>query len=206
MKRSIKSLLVLFLGMCLGLGTGMRVPGVRLRPDPTDGPALRTTETGLALEAVRSMATLVTTNVSVSDVRLTELRGYTGGAKAVLILHGDVSVVTDLSKAALRDVDTVNREAVLCLPQPTLGPPRVDLDRTQLVTVESSGLWSVLPGNQAETAVTGEALRQAQEGIRRIGMQEQWARQARRQAGDVLKAFFLPTGWRVRIHWADSTE
>jgi len=168
-------------------------------PARTQG--MRTAADPPTLEAVRSLATLTTTSVSVSDVQLTELRGYTGGAEAALIVRGDFTVGTDLSKASFQAIDPVAKHVMLVLPPPEIGSPRVDLNRTQLVTVKSDGLWQVVPGNEAELAVTDEALRQAQQSVQRVSHRPEWSDRAKQQTERVLQAFFRSIGWSVELRW-----
>ena len=196
MKRMLRDLLILLVGLTVGVVVSLGRPTLPPRPG-----GMQTRGDPPTLEAVRSLATLTTTSVGVSDVQLTELRGYTGGAKAALIVRGDFAVGTELSQASFQNVDPVTKNVVLMLPLPSTGPPRVDLSRTQLVTVKSDGLWQVVPGNEAELAVTDEALRQAQQSVQRVSHRPEWSDRAKQQTERVLQAFFRSIGWSVELRW-----
>src|SRR5687768_3413744 len=54
---------------------------------------------GPTLEQVRGLAALTVLTVDVADVQVTDLRGYTGGVRAALVVKGDLLLSTDLSAA-----------------------------------------------------------------------------------------------------------
>lgn len=90
----------------------------------------------------------MTVKVELADVRLTELKGKTGSLKAILIAHGQVTVGVDLSAARLEEVDPRQRTAVLILPQPKVLSVMLDHERTRLLGVWPSGLWTIVPGGR----------------------------------------------------------
>src|SRR4051812_28385859 len=69
------------------------------------GPHAATAAAGLTVERVRALSELTTLKVEVADAVVTELRGYTGGDKAVLVVKGDFVLAADLSAARFEAVD-----------------------------------------------------------------------------------------------------
>lgn len=196
MKKMMLILVTLVIGMWIGVMAG---PNLKMA-EPASDPMV-VSNAGPTLEAVRSLASLVTTRVTVSDVQLTELQGYTGGAKAALLVRGDFTLGTNLAVARFIDVDVVERSATVILEQPMAENPRVDLSRTRLVLVTTQGLWDVVPGHTTETVVTDDAYRQAQQMILQVSLQPGWRNQARAQAEKVLSTFFTSVHWTVSVRW-----
>ena len=154
------------------------------------------------LESVQSLSSLVTTRVTVSDVQLTQLDGYTGGARAALLVRGDFTLGTDLSQARFTQVNNAAKTVVITLKRPSAGEPRVDLSRTRLISVTTTGLWEVVPDYGAKTVVADNAYRDAQALILRTSSEPIWRDQAMRQAESVIKAFVLSFGWAADVRWA----
>ena len=162
-----------------------------------------TTAAGLTVERVRALSELTTLRVEVADALVTELRGYTGGEKAVLVVKGDFALAADLSAARFEAVDEQTRTAVLVLPRPRVQSVRVDHERTRLLGVWASGLWAVTPGGGgADAAAVNRAYREAQRVVASAAEDPHLNERARRQAEQALGAFFAALGWRVTIRWA----
>lgn len=195
MKQLMLNSAVLFLGLAAGLL-------ITVERMPPSNP-MTTTAAGPSLESVRSLASLVTTVVSVSDVQVTELRGYTGSTRAAMLVRGDFTVGTDLTKARFDKVDPANKSLVVTLPTPKAGSPRVDLERTRLVALSTEGLWAVVPGHTADEATVDEAYRQAQAVVHRASLDSGWADQAKQQAEQVIRAFMKSLAWSAEVRWAD---
>ena len=68
---------------------------------------------GPTLEQIQTLASLTTLKINVADALVTQLAGRTGGIRAVLVVHGNVTLGVDLSKARFESVDQRNRTAVL---------------------------------------------------------------------------------------------
>lgn len=163
-------------------------------PKPTPGPP--------TIEQVQALSALVTTRVEVADVQETEIRGYTGEIKGVLLVRGDVLLTVNLSNARFESVDRRHRTAALVLPQPEACSPRLDHRKTRLFAIRDDGLWLLTPGKSAETALVNRAYRQAQRMLGEVGAQPNHVGAARGQAEKVLGCFFEAIGWRVKILWA----
>src|SRR5688572_10807923 len=109
-----KSLLVLCAASALtaaGVWAG-RALWPRLRPfDDPDRGAVTHAHAGPTIEQVRSLASLTVLKVDVADVQVSDLRGYTGGARAALVVKGDLTLSTDLSQARFTSLDPQGRTA-----------------------------------------------------------------------------------------------
>ena len=160
---------------------------------------------GPTLEQVRGLAALTVLAVDVADVQVTDLRGYTGGARAALVVKGDLTLATDLSEARFASVDAAARTAVLVLPPPRVAGPRVDHTRTRLVWVWRYGLWQVAPGggDGAQATVVNRAFAEAQRVVAAAGADPALDARARAQAEAVLRAFGEATGWTLTVRWSD---
>ena len=147
------------------------------------------------------MSELVTTRVDVADVQETQISGYTGGIKAAILVKGDFLLGVDLSKARFDSVNAEGRTAVLVMPQPQVSSPRVDHDHTRLLSVGEQGLWKIVPGDAAYTAVIDLAYREAQRIVGAAADQSSLIDRSRRQAQEVLGTFFEAMGWKLKVRW-----
>src|SRR5437763_2793542 len=95
----------------------------------------------LTLERIQTLSVLTTLRVEVADARVTEIAGYTGSIKAVLVIRGEVDIGVDLSKARFEAIDESARSATLSLPTPSLQSAQLDQQRTKLVGVWPTGVW-----------------------------------------------------------------
>ena len=102
----------------------------------------------MLLSGIIKLAELVTLRVPVSTVTTTELIGYTGSIRCIVIVKGEVELGVDLEQVRLEDVDTVSRTATLVLPMPTVHAARLDLDRTHIYSIDRCGLWLLLPSDK----------------------------------------------------------
>lgn len=65
--------------------------------------------------------------------------------------------------AHFQAVDPKARTAVLVLPAPTPSLPRLDHNRSRLVVIRESGLWQLIPGDDAYAAATNLVYKEAQQ-------------------------------------------
>lgn len=158
---------------------------------------------GPTLEQVRGLSSLVTLKAEIADVQVCQLHGYTGGMTAALLVKGDVLIATDLAQARLESVDENGRRVVLVLPPPKVQTARVDHSRTKLVGLWRSGLWEVVPGDQAEQAILNRVYPEAQRIIESAGSDASLDQRARATAEAVFRQFFYGMGWQVTIRWSD---
>jgi hypothetical protein len=187
----------------LGVGIGRLLPGAVAREPQAFTPALMHAHAGPTIEQVRGLSSLTVLKVDVADVQVTELRGYTGGAKAALVVKGDLTLSTDLSQARFDLLDPQHRRAVLVLPPPQVASPRVDHARTRLLGVWRYGLWQVVPGDRAETTAVNRAFGEAQQVVAAAGGESSLDGRGKAQAEAALRAFFLALGWDVAVRWSD---
>ncbi len=144
----------------MGIAATLAATQMKQRPAPAP---TNSTQAGPTIEQVQALASLVTSRVEVSDVVVTRLSGYTGGVEAAVLLRGDFELGVDLSAARFASLDTAHHSAVLVLPQPRASQPRVDHRRSRIVAVREEGLWKIVPGHDADVAVTNLALRDTQQ-------------------------------------------
>jgi Protein of unknown function (DUF4230) len=170
-------------------------------PAATPAPG-NTTDTGLLIEQIQQLSSLVTTKVDVADVQVTQINGYLGGVKAAILIKGDFLLGVDLSRANFEEVNPAAKTAVLVLPQPTVTSPRLDQTRTRVFAIDDSGLWLIAPGDANKTAIINRAYAQAQVYISASADDPAMINRSRRQAEQVLAAFFGTIGWTVQINWA----
>jgi hypothetical protein len=156
------------------------------------------------IESVRKLAKLVALQVSISDVHMTELRGYTGAIRMVLLVKGEVEIATDLSQARFEAVDTTQHHAVLILPAPTAGSPRLDHERTRIYQIDRTGLWALIPGQAGEAKLTNQCFQEAQSLLVEASQDAKLADQARSHCEQVLQGFFEALQWHVEVKWADN--
>lgn len=158
--------------------------------------------TGVSIEQVQALSSLVTARVDVADVTETRLDGHTGGMKAALLVKGDFLMGTDLSRAKFESINHNAHTAVLVLPQPHVASPRIDHDRTRLFALTESGLWQITPdGGQTSAVVINRAYRDAQHYIVEACNDPLIATRSRQQAEAVLRAFFEAMGWKLTVRW-----
>jgi hypothetical protein len=157
---------------------------------------------GPTLEQVRGLSSLVTLKAEIADVQVSGLHGYTGGVTAALLVKGDVLIATDLAQARFESVDQEGRKAVVVLPPPQVQTARVDHSRTKLVGLWRSGLWEIVPGDQAEQAVMNRVYAEAQGVVEAAGKDSTLDQRARAQAEAVFGQFFRAMGWNVMIRWS----
>ncbi|MEX2672524.1 MAG: DUF4230 domain-containing protein [Phycisphaeraceae bacterium] len=153
------------------------------------------------IEQVQALASLVTLNVPISDLHVSELAGYTGGVKIMVNVRGDVQIMTDLSNARFEDIDEQRLDAVLVLPRPEAQRPRVDHEKTRIVEIQRTGMWRIGPGQSAERAVTNRAMSAAQRVLGEAAKDEKLITQACAQTEKVMDQFFGALGWNVIVRW-----
>ena len=177
----------------------------RPTPWPTSPATAAGSSTGPTIEQVRRLAALTTLRVEVSDARVTELRGHTGGARAVLLVRGEILLGVDLSAARFRAVDPATKRVVLELPAPAVQVVRLDHQRTRLIGIWNDGLWAVAPGGgDADAATANAAYQEAEQAVAAVATEPAHIVSARAHAESVLRAFVEITGWTVEIRWSAS--
>ncbi|QNN23959.1 DUF4230 domain-containing protein [Planctomycetales bacterium ZRK34] len=176
---------------------------------------VRTTQTAAAdpvqhrstaptIEQVRELASLVTLDVPISDVHLSELAGFTGGLQLVMSVKGDVQIATDLSAARFDRVNEDLHTATLVLPRPQPQRPRLDHEKTRVLELTRSGMWRWMPGEAGESALTNRAMLAAQRVLAETAQQPELITQARDHTRKIICGFFEALGWTITVQWDDA--
>jgi hypothetical protein len=152
------------------------------------------------IQMVKHLAELTTVKVVIADVMTSRINGMTGGVEAALLVRGDFTVSTDLASARFEQIDADTRRAVLVLPPPRASQLRIDHCHSRIVLIRESGIWRMVPGDDAVTAVVNVAYEDAQ-AIMADANQQQYLNAARQRAEEVLKTFFSGIGWSITVEW-----
>ena len=195
--KMLRLMVVLAIGIIAGMGISIGLPSLC----PLPAVDTQTIHTAPTIEQVRSLASLMTVRVSVSDVQLTQVRGRLGSMRAALLVRGDVLVGTDLKEATFISVDALHRTAILRLPIPTASSPRVDHEHSRVFAIAAGGAWQLMPEADTESAVIDLALRDAQRLVLELGQRPEMIEQSRSQAEGCLTSFFDAIGWTVTVRW-----
>jgi hypothetical protein len=192
----LSQIVALAAGVVIGLASGA------WRAERLDSAIPLSQHTGVSIEQVQALSSLVTAKVDVADVTETSIKGRTGGVQAALLVKGDFLLGTDLAQARFESVDRAAHTAVLVLPQPQVTSPRLDHDRTRVFAISESGLWQFVPKDgRTSAAVVNLAYQDAQRQVERACNDPSLLERARRQAESVLRAFFAAAGWQLKVRW-----
>ncbi len=153
------------------------------------------------IDRIRKLASLVALDVPISHVQRSRLSGVTGSTAVVVVAVGEVRVSTNLEKARFSDVDRKERRATLSLPQPTVGEPRLDQERTKVFKAQRTGLWAVLPGDAGEATLIDAAMADAQKRLAEHAKKKDLVGKARAHTEKVLSDFLAGLGWEVTFDW-----
>ena len=157
-----------------------------------------------SIEQIETLASLTTLRVHVADAIVTDIEGKTGEIRAVMVVHGNVTLGVNLSQARFESVDLKNRNAVLVLPEPKVQSVSLDTARTKVVALWESGLWIIVPdAGDADAVTMNLAFRQAEMIVRQAADDPDVVQRSRRQAQNVLAAFFGAIEWSVQVRWID---
>lgn len=162
----------------------------------------QTNHTGLTIEQIQPLSSLVTARIDVADVVETTLTGYTGAMKVAILVKGDFLLGIDLSQARFESIDSKRRTAILMLPQPHIQSPRVDHSRTRVFAMNTSGLWQIVPGDEGRSALINRAYADAQQIVASAADDQTLLERSRGQAESMLRAFFTALAWEVEIRWS----
>jgi hypothetical protein len=194
---------LLLIVVLLGAGAGGYYLRVRTTPSATADP-VQHRSTAPTIEQVRELASLVTLDVPISDVRLSELSGFTGGLQLIMSVKGDVQIATDLSAARFDRVNEDLHTATLMLPRPRPQRPRLDHEKTRVIELTRSGMWRWLPTETGESALTNRAMLAAQRVLAETAEKPELITQAREHTQKIICAFFDALGWTITIQWDDA--
>ena len=152
----------------------------------------------LLISRITEMAELAVLKVPVSTVITSELSGYVGGIRCIVVVNGEVELGVDLEQARLEDIDPEARTATLILPEPKVRHARLDHDRTQVFSIDRDGLWCLSLSDDAARALVNKAMLEAQESVEMVARDPGLVEQARRRAEWVLRGAFEMIGWELK--------
>ncbi len=148
-------------------------------------------EEAAILEQLRSVASLVTTEVALRDVITFEHTRLGSTKRSLVVASGTAMVGFDLANHARARIDAAARKIHLTLPRATL----LGIDITQLKTYdESRGLWNPFHPEDRD-AIYQLARSRLTSAANELGVQEH----AQAGARNVLSALFASTGYEVDI-------
>jgi hypothetical protein len=178
-----------------------------------DSVAVPMESTAPKIEEIRLMSKLVLAELKISFTHTQKLESGTligakvGSVTALFAVRGDVEVATDMGAATYAHVDHQKQVAVLRLPEPAAGRPRVDHERTQVLRFERGGVWTILPGHAPEQKVTSDGFREIQRELERHAIAERatYIGDAKKHAQEELSHFYEALGWKLEVVWGDET-
>jgi len=187
---------ILFLVIFIAVAYWMRC---RLLPDESGRPPMF-----LEIEKLTQLTML---RAEVSDVVVADLKGRFGGARATLLVHGDIVSGVDLRLAHYERVNPDKRTAVMVLPRPHLSAVRIDHRQTRILAITRSGLWNWTPiyGN-SEARVVEQSYREAEEHLSNTTRNLDLTNSTRVQVDHYIGSCFRPLGWRVSVRWETEPE
>lgn len=156
------------------------------------------------IDALKPLVALMTHRVVVVDALTVTIAGYTGDLRAAVVVRGDAMLTVDLTQAHLEEVNHDARTAVLILPKPHVVSARVDHEHSHVFSIEASGLWAFVPGDDGRAEIIDQAMRQAQQAVLRAASEPGVIEQARTRAEGLIRSFFAESlRWTVIVCWAD---
>jgi Protein of unknown function (DUF4230) len=166
---------------------GIQPPGGAKPPDPPPP----------SLAIIQSVSELATTRLHLSDF----IEGQNNHYKGKWILHGEVILGVDLSKAVYVEAHPADKTAVLHLPPPHLISSRVDHDRSEEMYIKAVA-WVPL---SSPKLLRDAVWQQADRKIQKLGQEPKHRDHAKQQAEKTLRNLFEGLGWKVRFEWTADT-
>lgn len=153
---------------------------------------------GPTINQVQSLSLLTVQSVQV----VSELEAEASFRKGVWIVRGSADYVVDFSLAKSVSRDEDGKVVTISLPSPKLRNPRLDEQRTKLVTVEKTGLgwWTIgMMGSQKQfEEISRDKMQSA---VVAAAREQQYVVMARQSAERVVRSIFELAGWKVQIEW-----
>jgi hypothetical protein len=176
-----------------GVGAGLigRLRGATTAPE-------RFVVQGPTINQVQALNLLTVQSVQV----VSEMEAEAAFRKGTWIVRGSADYVVDFSRAKLVERDEQAKVVTISLPQPELRSPRLDEQRTRLVTLENTGIgwWTIgMAGSRDIFEKTSRT--QMQLAVVRAARDEQFVSLARLSGERLVASIFELAGWRVRIEW-----
>ena len=164
-----------------------------------DRPPPPITNTVLTVEQVRSLATLVTTRVTVHSELSVSVRGYLGELTVRWSGPGSVLLGPDLERAAILHRDDIHRTATVVLPEPAILERTLDL-RHGRIDGRFDGIWQAAPDPDLLSTLQQRVLAGAQLALSDAVTDEHRAA-SRHVAGQAVQQLGRSIGWTIDVQW-----
>ena len=162
------------------------------------------TVSGPTIAQVQALSLLTVETVHV----VSELEAEASFRKGTWVIRGDGDYAVDFARAQLISRDEATKHLTIQLPAPALRNPRLDEQRTKLVTYEKTGLgwWTIgALGSREDFEKTSRP--RLQQAVELACRDEQFLPVARTSAERLVRSMFELAGWKVDIEWtAPHTE
>lgn len=159
------------------------------------------TVSGPTVAHVQALSLLTVQNIHI----VSELEAEASFRKGTWIVRGEADYAVDFSKAELISRDEAAKLVTIRLPSPTLRNPRLDEQRTRLVTLENTGLgwWSIgALGSRDQFERTSRP--RLQEAVVAAARDPQFLPAARESAERLVRSMLQFAGWRIDVQWGAS--
>lgn len=170
------------------------VQGLASMATPTE----RFTLAGQTINQVQALSLLTVQSVQV----VSELEAEAAFRKGVWIVRGSADYAVDFSQARLTKRDEKSKELTVELPVPKLRNPRLDEERTKLVTYENTGLgwWTIgMAGSREQFEKSSRARMQA--AVVAAARERPYIDLAKASAEKLVASIFDLAGWKVKVQW-----
>ena len=164
-----------------------------------DRPPPHPSDTVLTVEQVRSLATLVTTRVTVHSELSISVRGYLGELTVRWSGPGSVLLGPDLEKTRIIHRDDAHRTATVVLPEPAILERTLDLGHGE-IEGRFEGIWQASPDPDLLSTLQQRVLTKAQLELPEAvtddhrAASRQTAEQAAQRLGESI-------GWIIDLQW-----
>lgn len=193
------SVMLMLLGVILGMVVTLKITSSR--PDPDQSRLVIRHQAAPTIEQIKMLSELVTLHVPISDIQKSTVQGYTGSAEVTLIVKGDVDISSDLSKAQIVSIDHPNKQMCISLPEPRAYRPRLDHQKTQIHSMNRSGLWKVSMDNEIEQKLVTEAMKNAQQILQEVASKPELIESAKERASSVIHGLVNSMGYDLKVEW-----
>ncbi len=156
----------------------------------------------ITLEQVRELSELVTLKVPLHQLIETDLTGYTGATRCVVLARGEALISTNMARSQF-ELDPSRHLAQLTLPPPRVLSATLEHGDTSTLLVHRFGLWKIVPGEAGEAHLIDSALADAQKRMEQAASEPRRIEQARAATETLLARWFERHGWDLAIHWQD---
>ena len=156
-------------------------------------------QTLLTVEQVQSLATLVTTRITVHSELSVAVRGYLGELTVRWSGQGSVLLGPDLEQAAILCRDEVHRTATVILPEPRVLERTLDL-RHGRIEGRFDGVWQAAPDPELLSRLQQRVLTRAQLALS-DAVTDAHRAASRHVAGQAVQRLGESIGWIIDLQW-----